>query len=46
MLPTITEEEPAAKAFVTSPDVLIPPSEIIGTSCFFPTFAQSRTAVN
>jgi len=30
MLPTITEDAPDANAFVASPEVLVPPSEIIG----------------
>ena len=30
ILPTITVEAPAANAFVASPEVLVPPSEIIG----------------
>jgi len=30
MLPTITEDAPAASALIASPDVLIPPSEITG----------------
>jgi hypothetical protein len=46
MPPIITECAPAANAFVASPEVLVPPSEIIGILCFLPTFAQSITAVN
>ena len=33
-------------SLVASPDVLTPPSDIIGTSYFLPTCAQSITAVS
>ncbi len=46
ILPTITDDAPAAKAFVKSPDVLVPPSEIIGISYSFAIFALSTIAVN
>ena len=31
---------------MASPEVLVPPSEIIGMLCSLPIFAQSKTAVN
>jgi len=40
------EDAPAAKAFVASPEFLVPPSEIIFMLCSFPTLAQSKTAVS
>src|SRR5215211_7201340 len=46
MLPTITEDAPAANAFVVSPDVLMPPSEITGISYSLDTLTLSVTAVN
>ena len=46
ILPTMTDEAPAASAFVASPDVLVPPSDIIGIPYSFPILAQSMTAVN
>ena len=46
ILPIIIDEAPAASALVASPEVLVPPSEIIGTLFSFPTLAQSITAVS
>ena len=41
----MTEEAPAAKALVISPECLIPPSAMIGTPLPARTFAQSAIAV-
>ena len=42
--PNITVDAPAAKAFVISPEVLIPPSAIKGTFLFLEIVAQSIIA--
>src|SRR5881409_835564 len=42
----MTDEAPAAIALVTSPEYLIPPSEMIGTSALAAAAAHSATAVN
>ena len=42
----MTQCAPAASAFVTSPEYLIPPSAMIGTLCFPATEKQSFTAVS
>src|SRR5215210_3702578 len=44
--PIITDDAPAAKALVKSPEVLVPPSEITGISYFFAIFTLSIIAVN
>ena len=45
-LPTMTVDAPAASALVESPEVLIPPSEIIGMLYSFAILILSITAVN
>src|SRR5688500_2565714 len=45
-LPNMTDEAPAARAFVISPEYLMPPSAITGTPDPANTFAQSAIAVS
>ena len=41
----MTESAPAAMALVRSPENLTPPSAMMGTPCFFASWAQSMMAV-